>query len=459
MPLQLPDLDDRTYTDLVEEALGMIPTYAGERWTDHNASDPGITLIELFAYLTEMLLYRLNRVTDDQVSAFLKLLNGPGWSQPKDKTLDQAIRDTILQLRQPDRAITCADFETLAQQVAPGLVQRVQCVPQCNLEVGPDPDHPGHVSVIVHPAEALLFQIPGRRVERDTVLGAFEANNIVLSSDVKKALDEPPHSALQGAKARVEKYGDREWRITDPASTLRYALRIEDDVLTAKLKKGERVLFRAKGVRLNRGKPTDGDKKTIREVFNKNQIRLSNTAVHFYEPDANEWQIEDKGSPQTYTVRAQADMLNFFLNLEVREMVQNCLEPRRPLATRVHVVGPRWVTVRVRVTLGLEPDYTAAKVHEAAKTALIEFFDPLNGGPDRQGWPFGRAVYVSEVYKLLNDLEGVDYVTKTADQPELVVEDDGRLELKGGQPVGVRLFRDELVDFQLRPGDITCSPY
>ena len=60
MPLPLPNLDDRSYTDLVEEARRLIPTYAPE-WTNHNPSDPGIMLIELFAYLTEMLIYRLNR--------------------------------------------------------------------------------------------------------------------------------------------------------------------------------------------------------------------------------------------------------------------------------------------------------------------------------------------------------------------------------------------------------------
>ena len=66
MPLQLPNLDDRRYNDLVTEALARLPTYSQE-WTNYNPSDPGITLIELFAYLTDMLLYRLNRVTDNNL--------------------------------------------------------------------------------------------------------------------------------------------------------------------------------------------------------------------------------------------------------------------------------------------------------------------------------------------------------------------------------------------------------
>ena len=53
MPLVLPNLDDRTYADLVAEALAMIPARAPE-WTNFNPTDPGVTLIELFAYLAEM---------------------------------------------------------------------------------------------------------------------------------------------------------------------------------------------------------------------------------------------------------------------------------------------------------------------------------------------------------------------------------------------------------------------
>ena len=77
MPVDLPELDDRTYADLVEEALALVPAQAPE-WTNHNPSDPGITLIESFAYLTEMLIYRLNRVSDDNLRAFLRLID-PEW--------------------------------------------------------------------------------------------------------------------------------------------------------------------------------------------------------------------------------------------------------------------------------------------------------------------------------------------------------------------------------------------
>src|SRR5262245_53668080 len=68
-----PKLDDREFDDIVAEALRLIPRYAPE-WTNHNPSDPGITLIELAAWMTDLILWRLNRVPEKNYIAFLNLL-------------------------------------------------------------------------------------------------------------------------------------------------------------------------------------------------------------------------------------------------------------------------------------------------------------------------------------------------------------------------------------------------
>lgn len=68
-----PKLDDRTYSDIVAEALRLIPRYCPE-WTNHNPADPGITLLELTAWMTELILYRLNRVPEKNYLAFLDLI-------------------------------------------------------------------------------------------------------------------------------------------------------------------------------------------------------------------------------------------------------------------------------------------------------------------------------------------------------------------------------------------------
>lgn len=74
MPLPEPRLDDLHFQrDLVDEARRRIIRYCPE-WTDYNLSDPGITLIELFAWMTELITYRLNRVPEKNYIKFLELL-------------------------------------------------------------------------------------------------------------------------------------------------------------------------------------------------------------------------------------------------------------------------------------------------------------------------------------------------------------------------------------------------
>src|SRR5262245_40608797 len=114
MPLTLPELDDRRYDDLVEEARGLMVAL-GPALTNHNPSDPVVTITELFAYLTDALLFRLNCVTDANRKVFLRLLNGPDWQPPADRAgLDAEVRRTVLQLRSVHRAVTASDYELLA---------------------------------------------------------------------------------------------------------------------------------------------------------------------------------------------------------------------------------------------------------------------------------------------------------------------------------------------------------
>lgn len=167
MPLELPNLDDRTYDDLLKEALSLIPTYAPE-WTNHNPSDPGIALIELFAHLTEMLLYRLNRVTDANILTFLTLLNGPTWQPTQD--LDEEVRLAVVKLRSRYRAVTQEDYQLLGTvdfnawlsqtQQNIGQIQRAHCVVDRNLELNQESDRrqpaPGHVSVMILPADSVI---------------------------------------------------------------------------------------------------------------------------------------------------------------------------------------------------------------------------------------------------------------------------------------------------------------
>lgn len=92
MSIALPNLDDRRWSDLVEQGRALVPLHAPE-WTDHNASDPGITLMELFAWVAEMDIYRLNRLTDAQKLRLLALM-GVRPAPPRPATVASALRIT-----------------------------------------------------------------------------------------------------------------------------------------------------------------------------------------------------------------------------------------------------------------------------------------------------------------------------------------------------------------------------
>ena len=74
MPLEAPNLDNRTFEDLLREARLRIPRYCPE-WTDFNPADPGTALVELFAWFTELMLYQMNQVPERNYIKFLELLN------------------------------------------------------------------------------------------------------------------------------------------------------------------------------------------------------------------------------------------------------------------------------------------------------------------------------------------------------------------------------------------------
>jgi predicted phage baseplate assembly protein len=75
MPLlqALPPIDNRTFDDIVAEAKTRIPRYTGE-WTDFNEGDPGMALVQLMAWMSELLIYRMNQVPDLAYVKFLELI-------------------------------------------------------------------------------------------------------------------------------------------------------------------------------------------------------------------------------------------------------------------------------------------------------------------------------------------------------------------------------------------------
>ena len=395
MPIQVPSLDDRTFADLVDEALCLIPTYAPE-WTNHNPSDPGITLVELFAYLTEMLLYRLDRVTDANMLAFVKLLNGPDWVPPVQLTkavMTEEIRKVVLALREPNRAVTSEDFERLALQADPIMVARARCLPRRNLESGNalagSIDEPGHVSVVIIP------------------FAAGGENNPQPTRELlqKVASDLEPRRLLT---TRVHVVGP-----TYVTVRVRLTLVLKPDAVEDQFRFSMAATHQAD---LDIREVSDD----LRQEFSRAGIELSPQVTVLVKDPGNSWLITDGATLRAYTVRIEPDQSSNQDLLNVYEDVG------RAQAVR----------------------------------ALKQYLHPLHGGQDGRGWSFGRNVYVSDVYELLDMLPGLDYVTKTVDPvskkpvDELVVSDPARLKVNAdGELVAVEIQPHELVDAQIVPDD------
>ena len=161
MSMTLPNLDDVAWEQLNEEARSLIPAYAPD-WTNFNPSDPGITLLELLAHFSELLLYRANRISDEQTLNYLRLMNGPNWRPHRPLDLDEEKRIALLALATPLRAVTAADFEALAISASghaasgrANWIARAKCIPGRNLAnveaALRRAPAPGHLSVVVVP--------------------------------------------------------------------------------------------------------------------------------------------------------------------------------------------------------------------------------------------------------------------------------------------------------------------
>ena len=93
------------------------------------------------------------------------------------------------------------------------------------------------------------------------------------------------------------------------------------------------------------------------------------------------------------------------------QTVLNHLEMKRLVTTDVHVIGPEYVKVSVMCRIRIKKKSSETEVEKRVREKLEGFLDPLKGGPDGNGWSFGRAVYASEIYQIIDNVEGVEYAT------------------------------------------------
>src|SRR5262249_2901301 len=97
---------------------------------------------------------------------------------------------------------------------------------------------------------------------------------------------------------------------------------------------------------------------------------------------------------------------------ELLEKVRHFLDRRRLITTRVHVMGRSYMRVSLEVETVREARTDAQQVRSQIDQRIRQFFHPLTGGEQENGWPIGRSVYKSELFQLIEAVEGVDHVNK-----------------------------------------------
>jgi hypothetical protein len=335
MPLPLPDLDTRRFDDLVGEMRALIPQLAPD-WTNHNISDPGITLVELMAWVVEVNLYRANRVAAGTTINFISLLLG-----------ESSVQSDAFRLAMG--GVTTADIERVAAAVSAEIDQ--------------------------------VFVRYGARDHRVSVVlvvrvGAAQAADIIHAAQQRLGT-----LWLSGPQLVVESLDAARQR----------ALRFFNDP------------YRAVTV-------ADFEREALRASAAVRRVRISC--------------FPDMGTVSVAVVPASGGVPDAPLLAAVAQR----LDERRLVGTRVVVRPPKYASVDLGVALVVRPNTVAQAVVQAARAAATGFFDPLGGGPDAGGWPFGRAVSVYELYRLIEAVPGVDHVDRIElngdpDLREVPVED------------------------------------
>lgn len=93
------------------------------------------------------------------------------------------------------------------------------------------------------------------------------------------------------------------------------------------------------------------------------------------------------------------------------QSIKDHLEMHRLVATDIYAIGPEYVKVSVMCQIHIKEKSSPSEVKKRIENAIESFLDPLRGGVDKKGWPFGRPVYLSEIYQVIDKAEGVDYAT------------------------------------------------
>ena len=473
MSIPLPNLDDRTFTQLVEEARARIAATCPE-WTDFTPHDPGITLVELFAHLTETMLYRLNRLPDKAFIAFLNLL-GVQRHAPVAASVVLEVR------RERDGGVLTAPAGSRVGVGSGGgkdsAVFRTET--EVTLAEGQD-----SATVVAHHSERIdgeLLGVGDGSDHQTFTAAAAPMTRTTEAIDLLVGIEVEPASLEEGAPAR--EWEGRTFAICEPVWSFTGARsgpvyvvdRAEGRVTFGDSTTGSvpaagaqvRAWYRTgggeagnvaagtltswtdpvAGVAVTNPEPARGGRglEPMPDVLRRGPnefltVRRAVTAADYEllaaqssgavarakaRTRADLWSFAQPGEVEVVLVphvpadartegRFSHEVLLAHQTEDARQATQTELDRRRPLGTRCVVGWARYkpVSVRARVVVRREED--AERVRSRVLDRLNSVLSPIgedSRGGSGGGWPFGQALRRSNVYRLLEQAEpGVQWV-------------------------------------------------
>ncbi|SPH24296.1 hypothetical protein DEA8626_03346 [Defluviimonas aquaemixtae] len=482
MVLPMPEVDDRTFDELVDEALQVVREHS-DGWTDLSTSDPGVVLVEAFAHLTEMMIYRMNRLPEKAYVAFLELLNvrpfPPSAAQAVLKLNLAAPRGADLELPAGLRVTTPRGgdggrppvFETLVPATLPAgetevLVPAAHFVSVAGELAGRGDGQPGQ-SVTVRHGPLIADNLPGQNM---IVAVEAEASELTAADTTVEHAGRAYSVWQEVSRFSEQTRGRNVYTVNRYTGEIAFApaLRIGEGagrvsdrpiVLGNVPARGQeiRVWYRHEGEGgggIPAGKlsvlvsPLDGVSVTNPEAATagrptealENALARGPMELHSLEraitardfetlacraaagvnraraiANASLWAHGARGAvnvslvpqPHDTTGLVTVQSLREAQQAQVLEQVQGVLDVRRALGTACLINWARYKSVFARANVTVYPGQDSAAAEARISERLQNLVNPLDRGPGKPGWGFGRPLLAWDVLRAIGDLPGV----------------------------------------------------
>jgi len=285
MPIKFPDLAARNYKDILDEMISSIPRYS-EKWTNYNPSDPGITILEILAWIFDTNLYMINRIPEESYMNFMRLIAGAS-------------------------------------------------------------------------GEEINLLLEKLRKDQNSDRNHIEILEFLKETEENKRRGQSTRD-INEMKAAALRFLNSDYRAVTRENFITLAI--------------EATQNRAKG-----------------------EPKVKRAIIHGF----------GNGIVEIIIISDTRDKYS-----ELIKIVKEYLEPRRLICTKILVKEPVYSFIKIYIEVTCLSSTRSSITIKKIKKNILDFVDPVTGGDDKKGWPYGRPVSIYELFHIIEETEGVDHADK-----------------------------------------------